>query len=589
MSQLTVDEAFALAVQHHRSGRLAEAEAIYRQILSVQPHHSDSLHLLGMTAFQSGRPEIALPLVEQAILLNPNAAIYRNNYGQVLERLGKAEEAAAEYRTAIALDPNYAEPHNNLGNYHERKEAFTAAIECYLAAIRINPRYAEARTNLGNVFKEQGDIDSAITLYREAIALKHNMSVLDSNLLLALHYQKTSTRASLAEEHRQWNLRHALPLYPTPPIHPNRRDPERRLRIGYVSADFREHPVARFMQPILENHDRSHFELYAYSSVTKTDRVTTRLQRYSDTWRDASRLSDTELTEVVRKDEIDILVDLSAHTAGSRLLVFARKPAPVQVTYLAYCSTTGLDAIDYRLTDRYLDPLGVALDLYSEATEFLPDCYWCYSAPELEIEPGPPPSERTGQVTFGCLNNFCKVSPEVLRCWARILTATKDSTLLLYVRPGEHRARVSRILEECGVNPNRAQFVGRQSFAEYFATYNRIDIALDPFPFTGGTTSCDALWMGVPVITMTGETAVSRGGSSLLHNLRLDNLVTENEADYVQVASALASDSGERARLRTNLRRMMIQSPLMDAARFTRNLEAAYRRMWVAWCRRETP
>ncbi len=342
------------------------------------------------------------------------------------------------------------------------------------------------------------------------------------------------------------------------------------------------------MLPLVAAHDRDRVEVLAYSNHTRADDVTARIRALVDEWRDVAPLADEQLAELVRKDRVDVLVDLAAHSGGNRLLAFARKPAPVQVTYLAYCGgTTGVDAIDYRLTDRFIDPPGEAWTDEFERPFHLPDGYWCYAAPELPSGDAPPTDRYPGPLTFGCLNNFTKVTERTLKLWARLMKRLPGTQLLLLARTESQREQVWAALRRHGVADTRVTFVGKQSFEDYLDTYRRIDVALDPYPFGGGTTTCDALWMGVPVVSLVGRTAVSRAGLSLLSNVGLGHLAADGEDGYVEAAAGLIGDGEERARLRRELRGTMEASPLMDSERFTRNLEDAYRSMWRTWC--ETP
>ena len=366
--------------------------------------------------------------------------------------------------------------------------------------------------------------------------------------------------------------------------HLNNRSPDRRLRVGYVSPNFGSHPVGRFLLPLLESHDKESFETFCYASVEIADAMTDRCRAHADVWRDMLGLSDEQVAHAIRQDRIDILVDLTMHMRRNRLLVFARKPAPVQVTYLAYCGTTGLSTMDYRLTDPYLDPPGQDERFYSELSVRLPETYWCYR-PAIETPPvNAQPALEAGHVTFGSLNNFCKVTPPALAAWSRLLQAVPKSWLLLHAHPGSHRDRVCEFLNEQGISPERVVFVDFQPMAEYFGVYQRIDVALDPFPYGGGTTTCDALWMGVPVVSLAGQTAVGRGGLSILSNIGLPELVACDTEQYVRIAAELAQDLPRLRDLRATLRQRMQSSPLMDVPRFARNIEAAYREMWRRWC-----
>ena len=583
MPDLSADQACALALELHRAGRLADAERGYREVLQLEPDHADSLHLLGVLALQTGNLKSALTLVQRAVALRPDAPVSRNNLGQVFDRLGRYDEAARCYEAAIKLDPKYAEAFNNLGYVLHRQDRLADAEALYLKAIELEPAYAEPHTNRGNLLKDRGEIDAAIGCYRRAIELRPDLSALHSNLLLALHYHPDYSPAALEREHRLWAERHVAPLAAARVPHENDRDPGRRLRVGYVSPDFREHPVARFVLPLFREHDRRQLDVFAYSDVTMPDAVTGVLREHVDRWRDVAGLSDAQLADTIRADGIDILVDLAAHSGQNRLLTFARKPAPVQMTYLAYCSTTGVDAIDYRLTDAYLDPPGEPAH-YTEASIHLPHCYWCYSAPPLPDSARPPAERGPGPPTFGCLNNFAKVTDVTLRLWARLLQRVPDARLLIYARTEAHRDRVRQALRAGGVEESRASFVGRQPLAEYLDTYRLIDVALDPHPYGGGTTTCDALWMGVPVVSLAGRTAVSRAGATLLSNTGVGRLVARTEKQYVRVAAALIRDANGLALLRRELRRGLEASPVMDAPQFARDLEAAFRACWHTWC-----
>ncbi|HEX5049518.1 MAG TPA: tetratricopeptide repeat protein [Gammaproteobacteria bacterium] len=586
MPELGADQAFALALQDHRAGRLAEAERGYREILRRAPEHADALHLLGVIAMQTGDLRSALLLVQRAVSLRPDAAVCRNNLGQIFDRMGRFGEAARSYETAIELDPGYAEAYNNLGYVLARQDRLADADAFYRKAIELDPQYAEPHTNRGNLLKDRAELDAAIACYRRAIALRPDLSALHSNLLLTLHYHSGYSPEDLAREHRAWANRHVAPLAAARRPHANGREPGRRLRVGFVSGDFREHPVARFMLPLLRERNPEHAEIFAYSDVAAPDAVTELLRERVDRWRDVAALGDAQLAEAVRADGIDVLVDLAAHSGHNRLLTFARKPAPVQVTYLAYCSTTGVDAIDYRITDRFLDPQPAA-GHYSEASLYLPNCYWCYSAPPLPGARRPSTERVAGPPTFGCLNNFAKVTDATFDLWTRLLRRVPEARLLVYARTEFHRDRVRHALRTAGVDESRAAFVGRQSLGDYLETYRLIDVALDTHPYGGGTTTCDALWMGVPVVSLAGSTAVSRAGSTLLSNVGLEHLAARTAEEYVALAAGLLRDASGLAAFRRELRERLESSPVMDARRFTRDFEAAFRTAWRDWCARD--
>jgi predicted O-linked N-acetylglucosamine transferase (SPINDLY family) len=332
--------------------------------------------------------------------------------------------------------------------------------------------------------------------------------------------------------------------------------------------------------PLFSNHNYVDFEIVCYSDVVQPDSVTAQLRACADQWQETAGLSDEALADLVREDRIHILVDLNMHMEGSRLLAFARRPAPVQATYLAYAGTTGMDAMDYRLTDTHLDPAGAGESIYTERSIRLGTSYWCYPPPGEAPATGPLPAQTAGHVTYGCLNSFWKINPRVVEVWAAILRTTPNSRLVLHAPPGRHRNELFGLMGRHEVEPGRIRFESRASGADYFGLYQRIDIALDPFPYPGGTTTCDALWMGVPVVTFAGRGAIARAGVSILSNVGLPSLITDSPSRYVQIATELAGDLARLSVLRRSLRNQMAHSPLMDAGRFARDIEDAYRRMW---------
>jgi len=572
-------------------GHIDEAIAAYRRAIELQPNLSEAHFNLGTVLKGKGQIDEAIAAYHQAIALRPNYAEAHSNLGIALKDKGKLDEAIAALRKAISLRPDYADFHNNLGLALNDKGQVDEAIAAYQQAIALNPDLPEAHSNLGIVLKEKGQLDEAIAAYRQAIALRPSYAEAHGNLVFVMQYHAAYDERAIAEEERRWNHQHAEPLKKLiqPPstssgqAHTNNRDPDRRLRIGYVSPDFRDHVVGQNLLPLFQHHDRRQFEINCYAHVLRSDTVTRHLQQSADRWRDIVGLSDEQVAQQIREDQIDILVDLALHTGHNRLLVFARKPAPVQVCYLGYCGSTGLSAMDYRLSDPHLDPPDTDLSCYSEKTLRLPRTYWCYQ-PDITPAPSPSPALKNGFITFGCLNNFAKVSLGTVDLWAKILAAVPNSRLILHAYPGKHLDEVTQRLDRAKVPSHRLHFVGRQSSMEYLQTYSRIDIALDPFPYGGGITTCDALWMGVPVVTLSGQTAVGRGGRSILSNLGLPELIAFTPDQYVQIAIELASDRNRMNTLRQNMRSRMLASPLMDAAGFARDMESAYRLMWRAWC-----
>jgi predicted O-linked N-acetylglucosamine transferase (SPINDLY family) len=385
----------------------------------------------------------------------------------------------------------------------------------------------------------------------------------------------------IAQECARWERQHAQPLRALVRAHDNDRDPHRRLRIGYISPDFRDHVVGRNMLPLLAAHDRKQVQIACYGLMPRHDVMTVQFQALADVWRDVAADSDERIAQIIRDDRIDILVDLALHMEGNRLLVLARKPAPLAATFGGYPGITGLATIDYRLSDPYLDPPGTNGAFYSEQPIRLPDCFWCYDPKQSEVSVNDLPAHAGGGVTFGCLNNFCKVNADVLAAWSAILKACPGSRMLILAGAGAHRSRTVAAL---GVDPDRVEFIDFRPREEYLKLHHRIDIVLDTFPYNGHTTSCDALWMGVPVVSLVGGTAVGRGGLSILSQINLAGLAATTPQHYVRIATELAADLPRLSALRAGLRDRMLASPLTDAKRFAANIEAAYRQMWRRWC-----
>jgi predicted O-linked N-acetylglucosamine transferase (SPINDLY family) len=508
--------------------------------------------------------------------------------------------AAGAFREALALSRPFPEAANNLGNALMMTGAYQEALEAYLEAdcpdawvnasvaarilgsmdlarellgraLEAQPDNPIAQLNLGNLLKDLGRVDLALACYDAARSLNPADPVPHGNLAYLCAFDPAYDAQEILALNREWDHCHARGLA-GPAITP---DPGKRLRIGYVSPDFRYHCQAFFTLPLFAHHDREAFEVFAYASVATPDAVTERLQTHCDHWRNCAGLSDDAVAEQVRRDGIDILVDLTMHMANGRPLLFARKPAPVQVAWLAYPGTTGLSAMDYRITDPYLDPPGLHEDWYAERSLRLPHTFWCYTPLAEEPDPGPLPAQARGSITFGCLNNFCKVNPGVLALWNRVLEAVPGSRLRLMAQPGSHRQAVLEAFSD----PGRIEFTPFLPRQDYLAQYRDIDLCLDTFPYNGHTTSLDAFWMGVPTVTLVGETVVGRAGWSQLNNLGLTELAAWSADDFVAIAAGLASDLPKLAGLRAGLRARMEASPLMDAPRFARDMEALYRRM----------
>jgi predicted O-linked N-acetylglucosamine transferase (SPINDLY family) len=497
--------------------------------------------------------------------------------------MGRVDESVKLIRRAIEIAPTNAAYYGSLGNALQDQRQLDEAIVSFRHAIRLRPDFAEAYNNHGNVLRDTGQLDEAIAALREAIRLGPEKVGAHSSLLVTLHYDPTQSAEAIYEEHRRWNEVHAEPLRKFIEPHLNGREAGRRLRIGYVSGDFCRHPVGLFMVPLLANHDARNVEVFCYSDGRVSDEITAKLRQSAHVWRNTAGMPDGRLADGIRSDQIDILVDSSLHSAGNRLLVFARKPAPVQVTWLGYPGTTGLSSIDYRLTDPFLDPAGTD-EWYSEKSVQLPHTFWCYEPIDATRQVSALPAIENGYVTFGCFNNFSKVTSAALELWAKLLGAIPRSRLMIFAPPGEARNRATERFVQNGVKRERLDFVDRKPLIDYLTQFNCIDVALDPFPCGGGTSTCDALWMGVPTVTLRGRTAVGRGSVSIHSNVGLADWIADTPEQYVSIAAKMAGDLGRLAELRAGLRKRMEQSPLMDAAQFASDMEIAYRVMWERWC-----
>ena len=475
-----------------------------------------------------------------------------------------------------------------MGNTLTDQGQLDEAIGSCQQAVRIKPNYSEAYNNLGNALLAQGKLDEAVSSYQQVLRIEPDYAEAHSNFLFCLNYNPDADLAAIFAEHRRWGEVHTR-ISEVSSTYRNTPDSNRPLRIGYVSPDFRTHSVAFFIKPILANHDSEQVETICYAEIPAPDATTERLKALSSGWRSTCGMTDAQIADLVQADGIDILVDLAGHTANNRLLAFARKPAPVQVTYLGYANTTGLKTIDYRLTDAWTDAVEQPV-LSTEESIRLPHGLLCYAPPEAAPPVSPLPTQECGYITFGSFNNLPKVNPQVVELWSKILLALPQARLILKTKSlndAATRERYFALFAQNGVSPERLDLMGRTpSLSEHLALYNRVDIGLDPFPYNGGTTTCEALWMGVPVVTLAGATYAGRLGVSLLSSVGLREWIAETPAAYIELAFQFAGHPGRLCSLRANLRSRMAGSPLCDGKTFTRGLEDAYRAMWRRWCRR---
>jgi protein O-GlcNAc transferase len=567
-------------------GRRKEAIAWYERGIKIDPKMAELHNNLGNALKDLGRPQQAEASYRRALELRPNMAAAHSNLGSVLQDQGKLEAARAEYRKALAIEPNFAGAYSNLGNVVRELGRLQEAEEAFRRALTLKPDSPEALNNLASVLKDSGRQDEAQAALRQSLALRPSFEVAHHNLVMTMQYDPTTSPAALLAEHRAFDQRFAVPLAPKPMDHRNDPDPERRLRIGYVSGDFGRHPVGHFLTPVLPAHDRSQFEVFAYSDRLNEDETTWQLQAACTQWRRVVELDDAALAERIRAERIDILVDLAGHTADNRLLVFARKPAPVQVTWAGYVGTTGLSAMDYLISDERETPPGCETECV-ETVIRLPHCYVCYAPPPYAPDVSRLPALELGHVTFGCFNNLAKINGSVIALWSRILNHLPDAQLIMKTHQLDDAGTRQRCADQFaahGVDPKRVSLLGKSQHRALLQEYGRIDIALDPFPYSGGLTTLESLWMGVPVVTKRGDRFAARHSSSHLTAVGLSELIAPDADGYLEIVYKLAKDLPRLEALRQGLRARMAASPLCEGPGFTRNLEAAYRTMWRRWC-----
>jgi predicted O-linked N-acetylglucosamine transferase (SPINDLY family) len=579
-----VDAHFNLAAVWHAEEKWAQAAAAYDDVLRLQGDHAKALASLGTVLQHQGRIDESLALLNRAIEIDPDYASAYLNRANVYRLQRRTSEAVEGYETALRLQPEFPEAYNNLAVLFNDVDQPDLAVQCCRRGIKQDPNSGALYANLATAMQNLGQLDEAIQYARKSVELQPDAVGAHTNLLYKLNFNPDYDAATIFQEHLEWARRHAEPLTAQARGHSNDRSRDRRLRIGYVSPYFRDHAVNFFSEPMISAHDHQDFEIFCYSDAAIVDAATERLRPTVDHWRETRFQTDQELAETIRGDAIDILVDLTGHIAGNRLLTFARRPAPIQVTYLGYQNTTGMSAMDYRLTDAWSDPPGQTDAFYTEKLVRLPGAFFCYRPSEAPAV-SPLPALNAGHVTFGSFNNFAKVSPGALETWLKILNTVAGSRLMILAHGGGSlAARVGQLAESQGIDPARIEFCEKRPRPAYLELMSQVDIALDPFPFNGHTTSCDALWMGLPVVMLAGQSYSSRFGGSVLNQVGLGHLLSESPAEYVDIAARLAADVDALARLRKTLRDAMAGSALLDAAGFTRNLEAAYRQMWHKWC-----
>lgn len=573
--------------------RFDEAGASYERALALEPENAELLGNLGNALHESGRLADALTILCRAVEFNPNIAFVHFNLGRVRYDLGMLHDAVASFRRAIELGPTSADAHLNLGNALYGLGQLVEALACYRHVLELDPAYALAHNNIANVLKDLGHLDEAATSLGRALAINPELAMARSNLLFLHNFDADYDPKRALQEARDFG-ECATRSSSVFTAWSNEPAPDRRLRIGFVSADLRMHAVGFFAEGALaalvaEASDR--LELFAYYNHRTSDTVTERIKASCAGWCSTASLSDEQLAHRVRDDRIDILIDLSGHTAGNRLSAFAWKPAPVQASWLGYFATTGVAAIDYLIADPWTLPESEECH-FTEQILRLPRTRLCFTPPNESIGVGPLPAIANGGcITFGCFNTLAKMNDDVVETWACVLTSVPESRLFLKAKqlsePTLRQAVVDRFAAR-GIGADRLILEGAAPRAQYLAAYQRVDMALDPFPYPGGTTTAESLWMGVPVLTLSGDRFLSRQGHGLLVNAGLAEWVAADREDYVAQAIERASDLERLASLRISLRSRVLASPLFDARIFAHDLQSALRAVWHDWCRRQT-
>ena len=567
--------------------RAGEAETCLREAIRLQPDQPTHHYGLGDALLTQGRPAEAAAAFRTSLRLHPDNPDAELQLGVALHAAGQRAEARAWYRDVLRRRPGHFGIATNLGAFLQDDCDLDGAADCFRQAIQANPTHSIPLNNLAVIHKELGEAGEAARRLRQCVELDPASASMHSNLILIMHYDPATTAEDLRGEHVRWNERF-VPKQLTP--HANTTEPRRRLRVGFVSADFRDHVVGRALLPSFRRHARGGFEIYGYSAAP-ADAFGQAFREAAAGWREIAGLPPSEVAALIRRDQIDILIDVALHTSDNRLEVFALKPAPVQASWLGYPETSGLSTMDYRITDALLEPPGG--NLLADPAEqacLLPDCWTCYEPPTGYPEITSPPCLTSQGITFGSLNNTCKINDQVLRAWARILEAVPGSRLRLLAKQGSHRRNIVQKLSGMGISAERIGFFDfvplnpELSQGALLNRYAEIDVALDTFPYNGMTTTLDALWMGVPVVSLVGERNLGRAGLSILNNVGLGELAAKDVDAYVETAMRLAQDQVRLAALRASLRERMRSSPLLDAEGYTRKVEQAFRDMWVDWC-----
>jgi len=580
------DAAYNLANALKAGARHADALTHYQAAIAAEPGFADAYYNMGLSLGALWRFDEAVAAYRRCLEINPQDSEAMKNLANAYYKLNDNENAAVHARGAVALNPDDADAHYNLANILQRQNAFDEAYSAFERAIVLDPAAATYKFNFAMLQKDLGEVDEGIACLRALNKTGTFPHEAHSNLIFSMLNSPAFDAGDIRKEAERWNTRHARPLAPKQVRHGNEPKPDRKLKVGYLSADLSQHPVGFFMEPVFAHHDKASYEVHVFSTNVREDKVTERLKGYADSWQNVAPLELPDLVETIRAQEIDILVDLTGHGANNRLRALACRPAPVQLLGGGLFCTSGLECVDGFLSDRFQTPDG-AEAYYTEPLIRLPDGYVCYRPPDYAADVAPSPCLEDGFVTFGCFNNLSKISAPAAALWAGILNRVPQSRLLLKT-PALSSVRAQERLREqfaaLGIDEARLLLEPGLPHEAFMAEYARVDIALDPFPYSGGLTTLEALWMGVPVVTLPGDTFAARHSLSHLSNLGLTDLICDSAEAYAEKAVALAADAGALDALRQSIRPRMAASPIVDGERYTRNLEQVYRARWQAWC-----
>lgn len=568
--------------------RLNEAEVCYRKALQLEPRLVGAYNNLGLVLQATGRLEEAETVLRKALQIRPDSFETRNNLGSTLQDMGRLEEARLEYMQALQIKPDHAEILSNLGNTLHDMGRLVEAEAAYRKALASKPDFDQALCNLGTTLQDMGRLDEAVEYFRHALQINPAYLKARSNLLFSLNLSMKFSPEDCLAEARSFGQVVSSKVSSRYTKWPVAIQPE-RLRIGFVSADFRNHPVGYFLENVLGRLASSKLELIAYPASHKNDELTARIKPFFSRWQPLYGKSDEAAARLIHDDKVHILIDLSGHTQHNRLPVFSWKPAPVQIAWLGYFATTGVPEIDYIIGDPHVSPADEA-GHFTEKIWQLPECYWCFSEPDVRVDVSPLPALSVGHITFGCFNNLSKMNDAVVDLWAKVLHAVPGSKLFLkYSQLNDPQMRETTLQRYAryGIASDRLILEGSSPRTEYLACYHRVDIALDPLPYPGGTTTMESLWMGVPVISMRGKRFLSHAAETIAHNAGLSEWIASTEDDYIAKAVSFSSELKRLSGLRAGLRRQVVASPLFDAARFARNFEEAMWKIWAQWLERQ--